>query len=75
MKTIAAGAFKNQCLRIMDRVAETRDPIIVTKRGRPVVQVVPCPKPSKETRSLVGSILHEQGDPFRTGEVWDADLP
>jgi prevent-host-death family protein len=74
MKTIAAGAFKNQCLKIMDRVAETRDPIVVTKRGRPVVQVVPYSSPPENAKSLVGSILGERGNPYRTDEEWDADI-
>jgi hypothetical protein len=28
-----------------------------------------------KARSLVGSVLHESGDLYSTGEVWDADRP
>ena len=38
---MAAGTFKAQCLAVLDRVAETGEPVVVTKRGRPVAEVVP----------------------------------
>jgi prevent-host-death family protein len=69
---MAAGKFKNECLRALDDVAKTRSTIVITKRGRPVAKLVPCPPPSNR-RSLVGSVLMENGDPFTTGERWDAD--
>jgi len=74
MKIITAAKFKDQCLRIIDRVAETRDPVVITKRGRPMVRVVAYTKPSRDSKSLAGSILRESGDPFGTGEKWNADL-
>ncbi len=75
MKTMSAGVFKDQCLRVMDTVARTKTPIIVTKRKRPVVKIVPYAAVDNAERSLEGSILREQGDPFGTDENWDADLP
>lgn len=41
MKKIAAGKFKAQCLSLMDRVQRTRQPLLITKRGKPVVKLVP----------------------------------
>jgi prevent-host-death family protein len=38
-KTIGAGAFKARCLELMDRVADTGEVIVITKRGRPVAQL------------------------------------
>lgn len=40
-KTVPAGKFKAQCLAILDRVAESGEAIVVTKRGKPVARVVP----------------------------------
>jgi prevent-host-death family protein len=54
---------------------DTRDPVVVTKRGRPVVTVVPYADPSARQRSLEGSVLKEKGSPYGTGERWDADVP
>ena len=72
MKTIPAGKFKDVCLKTLDEVASTRTPIVITKRGRPVAQLVPCRKPAAR-RTLEGSVLKEVGEPFGTGERWDAD--
>jgi prevent-host-death family protein len=37
-----ASAFKTRCLTVMDDVQATGEPVIVTKRGRPVVKVIPA---------------------------------
>ncbi len=39
--TIPAGRFKAECLKLMDHVEQTRQQILITKRGRPVAQMVP----------------------------------
>ena len=41
MKKIAAGVFKARCLTLMDDVRSTREPLIITKRGKPVAKLVP----------------------------------
>ena len=41
VKTIAAGKFKDACLEMLDEVAVTRTPVVITKRGRPVAKLVP----------------------------------
>ena len=38
---MAAGEFKARCLQVMDEVARRRRPLVVTKRGKPVVKIVP----------------------------------
>lgn len=38
---ITATEFKAKCLKLMNDMARKREPIIVTKRGRPVAKVVP----------------------------------
>lgn len=40
-RTIGAGEFKAKCLKLMDEVQTTGEEIIVTKRGKPVVKIVP----------------------------------
>ena len=49
--TIAAGEFKAKCLKLLDQVAETRQPLIITKHGKPVAQLMP---PPEERESLFG---------------------
>lgn len=41
MQTIAAGVFKAKCLAIMDEVHSKREPVLITKKGRPVAKLVP----------------------------------
>ncbi len=41
MKHMRASAFKARCLSVMNDVQATGEPVIVTKRGTPVVKVVP----------------------------------
>lgn len=41
MKQMRASTFKARCLKVMDDIHETGEPVIVTKRGKPVVKVVP----------------------------------
>ena len=72
MKTMAAGKFKDLCLKTLDEVARTRSAVVITKRGRPVAKLVPCEPPHRD-RGLAGSVLKEAGDPFATGERWHDD--
>jgi prevent-host-death family protein len=39
MRKMAAGEFKARCLAILDEVNRTGEPVIVTKRGKPVARV------------------------------------
>ena len=41
MRKIAAGEFKARCLALMEDVRSTREPIVITKRGKPVAKLVP----------------------------------
>ena len=51
-RTVPAGEFKTNCLRLMDEVHETGAAIVVTKHRRPVVRVSPF---RQERPKLVGS--------------------
>ena len=42
MKQMRASVFKARCLAVMDDVQATGEPVVVTKRGKPVVKVVPA---------------------------------
>jgi len=37
---VAASVFKDSCLKLLDRVGQTREEIVVTKYGRPVAKLV-----------------------------------
>ena len=46
---MAISRFKATCLAVLERVRQTGEPIVITKRGRPVAQVQP-PPPQEQTR-------------------------
>jgi prevent-host-death family protein len=51
-KVMKASEFKAKCLSVMDEVATTREAVVVTKNGVPLVELVPLQKKAK--RSLLG---------------------
>jgi prevent-host-death family protein len=51
-----ASVFKARCLSVMNDVQATGEPVIVTKRGTPVVKVVPI-EPRKD--NLFGFMVGE----------------
>jgi prevent-host-death family protein len=72
-KTIPAGKFKAQCLKLLDEVAATREPLIITKFGKPVAQITPLPTRPKLFGALKGSVLWE-GDIISPIDVeWEAN--
>ena len=42
MKTMNVTDFKAHALQVMGQVAETRESVVVTKHGRPLVEVRPA---------------------------------
>lgn len=71
--TVPAGEFKAKCLKMIDEVAEKRKPLVITKFGKPVAQVIPMPA---KQRDIVGSM---KGSGVILGDIispidveWDA---
>ena len=50
---IQAGKFKARCLKLMDKVQKTKRKIIITKRTKPVAQLVPI---EEDTENLFGKM-------------------
>ena len=59
---IGAGAFKSQCLKLLDSVALSRESLVITKRGKAVARLVPMP----QTSSLFGAM---SGSVMKTGDI------
>lgn len=38
---VTATEFKAKCLKLVDEVVKTHEPVIITKRGKPVAKLVP----------------------------------
>lgn len=52
---VAISKFKAQCLSLLDQVSKTKRPLRVTRRGRPLADVVPAPSEVSEA-SWIGSM-------------------
>lgn len=62
MKTMPAGAFKARCLEVMDRVRATREPVLITKKGRPVAKLVPADESGSDVFGCLAGTLEIVGD-------------
>jgi prevent-host-death family protein len=47
MEEIAISKFKATCLAVLERVRRTRKPVLVTRFGVPIAEVVPPPTPGR----------------------------
>jgi prevent-host-death family protein len=75
MKTMAAAEFKARCLQVMDQVHTSRQPVTITKRGRPIARLVPVDqRRSKVFDSMKGriEILGDIVGPITPLEDWEA---
>jgi prevent-host-death family protein len=76
MKEIAAGEFKAKCLALMDEVQQTGEPVLITKRGKPVAKLVPAPGPEDDIFGYMAGKVKIIGDivgPIIPEEDWDTN--
>ena len=74
-RTIKASEFKARCLRLMDEVAETGKEIVITKHGRPVSRLVPCPEEFEEIFGADREIIRIHGDIVEPPDIeWEAEI-
>jgi prevent-host-death family protein len=62
MKSMAISAFKAHALQVIDTVAKEHTSVVITRRGKPLAQVIPFrgadtkPKPGK----LISALKYEK---------------
>ena len=76
MKSVAVSEFKAHCLSLLDDVARTGEPILVTKRGKPLARITPSGNSAlaRPQDTLRGSVTYE-GDllaPVVPPAAWNA---
>jgi len=75
MKKIPAGEFKARCLMLMDDVRITREPLLITKRGKPVAKLVPMEDMEREFIGRLEGVIRILGDiesPIESAEAWES---
>jgi len=55
MQEIAISEFKAKCLAILAEVEKTKQPIRITRHGKPVAEVIPS-KPVMDRAAFMGSM-------------------
>ena len=75
METIPISKFKATCLAVLKKVKRTGQPILVTRFGEPVAEIVP-PSPGKTERKLgtmegTGKILGDIISPACEEDEWE----
>jgi prevent-host-death family protein len=76
MKSMPAGEFKTRCLKVMDQVRATRQPVVITKRGRPVAKLVPLDTRGDDIFGCLKGVVEIVGDiesPLVAPEDWEAN--
>ncbi len=77
MEKIAASKFKATCLSVIRQVERRRQPVLITKFGKPVAQLIPAPPPPRPKHWLgdmagTGKILGDIVAPATDESDWDA---
>ena len=55
MERIAVSKFKATCLEVLERVRRTRTPVLVTRFGQPVAEIIP-PSTLEKKGSRLGAM-------------------
>jgi prevent-host-death family protein len=72
MKRIAAGEFKARCLTLMEDVRSTREPLVITKRGKPVVKLVPADDDKDDFIGRLEGVFRVVGDIESPLDGWES---
>ncbi len=75
MKTMGISQFKAHALRILDQIAKTREGIVITKRGKPLAQIIPYrnKEPNPVPGKLAEAYVFEKDIVSPLGEeIWES---
>ena len=61
-KKMSAATFKTHCLAIMDEVHAKRQPILITKHGRPIAKLVPVDESTDDIFNFMAGQGRISGD-------------
>jgi prevent-host-death family protein len=76
MRTMQATEFRARCSKVIDEVRVRREPIIITKRGKPVTKLVPVGRSNDGVFGCLKGVMEIVGDiesPAVPPEDWEAN--
>ena len=73
MKCVAVSEFKSHCLSLLEDVARTGEPLLVTKRARPLARITPSgniavARPQDTLRGIIVATARVLGARFVTSD-------
>jgi prevent-host-death family protein len=72
-RSIKASEFKAKCLALIDEVAATGDPVVITKNGKPLAKLIPHGSPKRSPLGVWKGKVIIKGDIISPIKVeWDA---
>jgi len=79
MKSVAISEFKARCLALLKEVQQKGEPLLVTKRGRAMVRVMPAgeARPASWLGAMAGTatITKDLIRPAADPDEWEANRP
>ncbi len=73
MKTMAITEFKAHALQVLGQISETKVPIIITKRGKPLAEIIPFSSNKAESGKMSDALLFEKDIISPLGDdIWKA---
>jgi prevent-host-death family protein len=73
VKKMAAGAFKTNCLAVLDEVQAKHETVVITKHGKPVAKLVPVITDADEIYNFLdgkGAVTGDVVSPALSPEDW-----
>ena len=72
-RSVPATEFKTHCLALLEEVRETRQPLLVTRHGKPVVEITPyVARNAAHVNPLKDSIVFQDDLISPLEERWDS---
>jgi prevent-host-death family protein len=75
VKTITASELRWNCLKVLSEVTTTRESVVITRNGRPVLKLVPMDDEGKDFLGCLAGVIEIVGDiesPIEPPEAWEA---
>ena len=75
MKKMSLTEFRKRCFEVVDIVGATREPVVITKNGKPIAKLVPANLPRRDFFGCLAGIIEIVGDiesPVQPAEDWEA---
>jgi len=74
---MGAGEFKAKCLAVMSEVNATGEPLLVTKRGKPLARIMPSEEAKVKERpeAIFGCLRGFLADPDGDFDLGDPIIP